>query len=137
MQQAGNALRRSLGVPIVVLCVLVFAVGPALARPLPNHHQMTALYVIDHNGANPRSDAALLVYSRPFQKILASCRTNADDLTDNVLALADKASSLGGRYVTSLDMLRAIARRIAWTNEHKGCGYIYNLAEAYQEAGHP
>ena len=121
---------------LLAVAALLAAAACAAAASMPHHHQMTALYVIDHNGANPRDDAVLVAYSRPFEKILVGCRINVDDLTNMALQLADKASVNGGRVVTSLDMLRAIARRISWRGV-RGCGYIYNLAEARQEAGNP
>lgn len=122
------------GALVVALCGL--AAGSAAAASMPNHHQMTALYVIDHNGKSPKSDVSLRVYSRPFQKILGGCRIGADDLTDMALNLAEQASYGGARNVTSLQMLQAIARRIVWKG-FRPCGSIYNDAEAHQEAGDP
>ena len=102
----------------------------------PYHHQMTALYVIDHRGHNPRSNAELATYSHAFLKILAGCSINADDLTNMTLDLADQASAVGRRNVSSLDMLQAIARRVVWTGL-RGCGSVFANAEAHQEAGDP
>jgi hypothetical protein len=104
----------------------------------PTHDQLTALYVIDHSGGQPSSGSALAPYVQPFEKILASCRIGSDDLTNLALNLAEKSSYVGGRNVTSLQMLRAIARRITWpSTDRQGCGYIYNLAEAHMETGGP
>ena len=44
--------------------------------------------------------------------------------------------SLGGRKVTALTMLQAIARRVNWSAP-KNCEYVYNLAEAHAENGDP
>jgi hypothetical protein len=130
---------RCLG-PVTVV-VAVCALLPPYASAgtgMPDHHQMVALYVIDHNGDTPVSDAVLVAYSQPFQKILGGCRTKVDDLTNRVLALADQAGWNGGRTVTSLEMLQAIARRISWPpGAPRGCGYVYNLAEAHMETGGP
>jgi hypothetical protein len=124
-------------------CALLAALGLLVAgcggsaRP-SDYHQLDALYVIDHNGGNPSSDAALTPYEQPFQRVLAGCRIDADGLTNETIALAEKASDVGGRVVTNLGMLRAIARRITWPlSEPHGCGYIYNVAEAHMETGGP
>ncbi len=124
----------------VIACLLgLAALAGCGASSLPrNYHQLDALYVIDHNGGNPKADSALAPYARAFQKVLAGCRTNPDDLTNETIALAEKSSDVGGRLVTNLAMLRAIARRITWPlSVPHGCGYIYNLAEAHMEAGGP
>jgi hypothetical protein len=128
---------RRLGIATLVVALGVLVPQYASAA-MPDHHQMVALYVIDHNGDTPVSDAVLVAYAQPFQKILEGCRINVDDLTNRVLDLADQAGWNGGRTVTSLEMLRAIARRISWPlTMQRGCGYIYNLAEAHMETGGP
>jgi len=120
------------------VCVVgwaLLAVPGAPGTPqMPDQEQMNALYVIDHNGKNPVDPTELLAYSRPFQKILGSCRVSVDALTNRMIYLADKASEVGARNVTSLDMLESVARRITWTTE-KSCGYVMNLAEGNLEAG--
>jgi hypothetical protein len=126
----------------VGVCAILVACGSAAAADLmsgaPTHDQLMALYVIDHNGGQPQSGAALSPYVQPFEKILASCRIGSDDLTNLALNLAEKSSYVGGRNVTSLQMLQAIARRITWpSTDRQGCGYIYNLAEAHMETGGP
>ena len=135
--QAGSSLRyRGFGALAVALCGVLC--GCAAGGGVANHEQLTALYVIDHNGADPRNDAALATYSTSFVKILGGCRINPDTLTNETIALAEKSSDVGGRNVTNLAMLRAIARRIAWpASKPEGCGYIFNLAEAHMEAGGP
>ena len=114
--------------------LLAASAAPA-ARQMPDKQQMSALYVIDHNGKNPVDPTELLAYSRPFQKILGSCRTSVDLLTNQMIYLADKASEVGARTITSLDMLESVARRITWTTQ-KSCDYVMNLAEGNLEAGH-
>ena len=112
--------------------------GGGSGQALPNHAQVLSLYVIDHNGAQPRSDAALAPYSAPFEKILGGCKTNPNDLTNLAIQLAEKASDAGARTVTNLEMLRAIALRIVWPpSKPHGCGYIFNLEEAHMETGVP
>jgi len=101
---------------------------------MPNHHQVEALFVIDHNGINPRTDRDLLPYSTPFQKIVRGCHVGADALTMNAINLADKASAVGARHVTALMILKSIAIRVTWV-EKRGCQYVYNLAEARRENG--
>ena len=123
---------------LVVACVLALTVWCAAAAAMPNRHQVSALYVIDHNGTNPASEASLLPYSQAMERILARCRVTVDDLTNRVLALAEQASVVGGRDVSSLQMLRAIARRLSWgPSRQYGCGYVFNLAEAHMETGGP
>ena len=48
--------------------------------------------------------------------------------------LSDQASEVGGRNVTTLQMVNAIARRISWRTPH-GCGDVYDVAEAHVEGG--
>jgi len=117
---------------LVVLCAL--APAGARAESLPNHHQVEALFVIDHDGKRPRSEAELLPYSTPFQQILRGCRVRPDALTMRAINLADQASAVGARYVTSLMILESIAIRVTWV-EKRGCGYVYDLAEARRENG--
>ena len=135
--RVGRKQRRRAALVLLAVCALSVGCGAAAAK-LPHYHQVDALYVIDHAGANPRTDTALVPYSRAFEKVLASCRTNANDLTNVAIALAEKASDLGGRTVTNLEMLQAIARRISWPESSPhGCGFIDDLAEAHMEAGGP
>jgi hypothetical protein len=128
---------------VVGLCALVglfgmLASASAATPEAPTLNELTAMYVIDHNGGQPASRAALAAYVQPFKKILAGCRILPDDLTNLALQLAEKSSYVGGRNVTSLQMLQAIARRITWpSSDPHGCGYIYNLAEAHMETGGP
>jgi hypothetical protein len=117
---------------LLALCVLV---PPwAAAASLPNRHDVEALFVIDHNGARPRTERELLVYSTPFQKILGGCFIGPDALTMRALNLADQASAVGARYVTALMILKSIAIRVTWA-EKRGCQYVYDLAEARRENG--
>ncbi|HEX4521782.1 MAG TPA: hypothetical protein VH063_19560 [Gaiellaceae bacterium] len=123
-------------IALVGLVALACLVVPACvqAKGIPNHHRMTALYVIDHRGRQPRGDADLVQYSRPFQRILTGCQINADALTNMAIELSDKASYLGDRNVTSLQILKSIAQRVPWRTRHY-CQPIYDRAEAYREAG--
>ncbi len=126
-----------LGVVAAALCAVVpGSAAAAKPSPMPHHHQMQALYVIDHRGKGPKSDAQLVAYSRSFQRVLAGCTINVDNLTNRALALAEQASEVGGREVTSLALLKAVARRIAW-KAPRGCNEIFNLAEGHLEAGEP
>jgi hypothetical protein len=123
---------------LVIALGATIALAPAHAKAssLPNHHQVEALYVIDHSGKRPSRESDLVKYSRPFEKILRFCRIGVDGLTMKSLNLADQASAIGARHVTALMMLKSIAIRITWT-ERRGCGYIYNVAEARRENGEP
>jgi hypothetical protein len=107
-----------------------------LSASVPDRNQVTALFTIDHGGRSPRARADLMRYVQPLQKILAGCRIGADTLTNTILHLADQASVVGGRNVSALAMLRAVGRRITWTGR-RGCGSVFSLAEANQEAGRP
>jgi hypothetical protein len=117
------------------LCAL--SAESATAKPaIPHHHQVSALYVIDHRGRNPASDADLLAYSREFHTILRSCKINVDDLTNSMLWLSFKASEQGDWYVSSLMMMKAVTRRITWTTP-TSCRGTFDLAEGHMEAGGP
>jgi hypothetical protein len=93
-----------------------------------------SLYVIDHSGHNPVSPYELLAYSMPFQKILGACTLSVDALTNEMIWLSNKASELGARLVSNLDMLQSIANRIHWKGPHD-CLAVFNLAEGHLEAG--
>ena len=113
----------------------LFAASPAAAGPQMAHkQQMQALYVIDHNGKNPVAPTELLAYARPFQKILVSCNMSVDVLTNRMIYLAEKASEVGARNITNLDMLESVARRITWSRP-QNCSYVINLPEGHLEAG--
>jgi hypothetical protein len=101
---------------------------------MPNRHQVEALFVIDHDGTQPRSERALVPYSSSFQRILEGCFIGPDALTMRALNLADQASAVGARHVTALMILESIAIRVTWVEKH-GCQYVYNLAEARRENG--
>jgi hypothetical protein len=129
---AGLPARVGVVLSIAALCAL--APNAAASASMPNRHDVEALFVIDHDGAAPRTDSDLLAYSTPFQKILGGCLTGPDALTMRALNLADQASAVGARYVTALMILKSIAIRVTWT-EKRGCQYVYNLAEARRENG--
>ncbi len=135
MKVARSLRLLGLGVVLAGACVTSAATA-APPSGLPNAHRVTALYVIDHQGADPRGDLDLVAYSNPFEKILGGCTIRPDPLTMLAINLADKASALGARRVSALMMLRAIARRVNWSAP-KNCQTIYNLAEARAENGDP
>jgi hypothetical protein len=123
-----------LGFVVVLAALCALAPSGAGAASLPNHHQVEALYVIDHGGKRPRTDHDLLIYSRSFQKILGGCFVGVDGLTMDAINLADQASAIGARHVTALMILQSIAIRVTW-GDRRGCQYVYNLAEARRENG--
>jgi hypothetical protein len=99
-------------------------------------HEVGALYVIDHHGKNPSGAIDLVPYSTAFVKIMAACKITVEDNTNLMWQLADKASVLGGRRVSSLQMLQAVARRIDWTGK-RPCWNVYDDAEGHMETGGP
>jgi hypothetical protein len=123
------------GLWLAGMLVALYALLPGYATAggaMPNHQQMVALYVIDHDGTTPTSVADLVAYSQPFERILGGCRIGVDDLTNRVLDLVQWADyDSDSNDITSLAMLHAIASRIIWSaSTPHGCGYIYDLAEA-------
>ena len=129
---------RSIGAVLLLSVVCGVGSSQALAaKPsMPHHRQMVALYVIDHRGGNPPSDAYLVAYSQAFTRVMGGCRVSRDDLITIALNVSDQASYNGGRDVSLLYTLKAIARRVTWSGT-RSCGYIYNIAEANLEAGNP
>ncbi|HEX4521784.1 MAG TPA: hypothetical protein VH063_19570 [Gaiellaceae bacterium] len=127
-------MERWIGLACLVGALCVLPPGRAHAAAMPNHHQMVALYVIDHLGQTPRNEAALVPYSVPFQKILSGCHIGVDDLTNLMTQMSYKAGEVGARYVTNLQALKSVARRITWVKP-RACGMIYDRAEAYLEDG--
>jgi hypothetical protein len=126
----GVTLARSFGRPgisrrlrVVLATAALCALAPlgAAAASLPNHHQVEALFVIDHDGGQPRDEGDLLPYSTTFQKILGGCLIGPDALTMRAINLADQASAVGARHVTALMILKSIAIRVTWV-EKRGCG---------------
>ena len=119
---------------LATAALCAFAPPGAGAASMPNRHQVEALFVIDHDGTQPRSERELLPYSTSFQKILGGCVIGPDALTMRAINLADQASAIGARHVTALMILKSIAIRVTWV-EKRGCRYVYNLAEARRENG--
>jgi hypothetical protein len=116
------------------LVAALIAVSAAAAMPMRHRHEVNALYVIDHQGKNPVDPTELIAYSLPFEKILGGCNTGVTKLTNEMIQLANKASEVGARNVTSLQMMQSIARRITW-KARRACGTVMNLAEGHLEAG--
>ena len=108
----------------------------ASALEYVNRHEIQALYVFDHSGANPRNDVALLPYSKALARIVGSCTINLEDTTNNMIELSQKASELGARRVTALMMMEAVTRRIDWTGR-KDCTTTIDNAEGHMESGGP
>jgi hypothetical protein len=125
-------LARTAFLALTALCLC--ASPGAGAASLPNHHQVEALFVIDHDGIRPRTEHDLLTYSSAFQKILRGCYIGPDALTMRAINLADQASAVGERHVNALMILQSIAVRVTWADK-RGCQYVYNLAEARRENG--
>jgi len=100
-------------------------------------HEVTALYVYDHNGTNPKSPVQLLAYSQPFGKIIDHCIVTPEDNTNLMIHLSDQATEVGGRHVTTLKMLEAVARRITWSKPKIVCWDVFDQAEGHAEAGDP
>jgi hypothetical protein len=101
-----------------------------------NRHEATSLYIFDHHGRNPGSDVDVVTYSDQFKKILASCRITLTDLPTTMIELSEKASEVGGRYVSTLMMMKAVARRIDWKGRAE-CTPTFDNAEGHMEAGGP
>ena len=120
---------------LAAFCAAGAHAAPA-KKAMPHHHELNALYVIDHRGANPSSDAVLADYSAAFHRILRSCQINAEVLTNSMLWVAYKASDQGQRRVSSLMAMQAVARRITWTHR-AACWRIFDTAEGHLEAGDP
>jgi hypothetical protein len=57
----------------------------------------------------------LAPYSKAYEKLLASCRIQPADLSAGATSLAKQVTSAGGQSFSSLAMLQAFARRVAWT----------------------
>ena len=119
----------------VLALAALAAAGPGWGA-VPNRHLVDVLYVYDHNGREAPSDLALAPYTHPFQKILGGCSTGPGALTMVAINVSDQASEGGGRLVTTLQTLQAIARRVTWQGP-RACGYVYDVAEAHLEAGQP
>lgn len=126
---------RVYGAALVVTVALVALAGcGASGVVMPDRQQMISLYVLDHDGLNPRADTVLVPYASAFQFVLARCITNANDLTNLVIAIAEKAADVGGHPVSNLQTLDALAALTTWrSSEPHGCGYVDDLAEAQLE----
>ena len=109
----------------------------AAAALMKFRHEITALYVYDHRGASPKSDVALLPYSDAFAKIIDHCIVTPEDNANLMIHLSDQATEVGGREVTTLKMLQAVARRIDWKSPKIICWDVFDNAEGHAEAGQP
>jgi hypothetical protein len=98
-------------------------------------HEITALYVYDHSGAQRKSPVALLPYSDAFGKIIDHCIVTPEDNANLMIHLSDQATEVGGRRVTTLLMLEAVVRRIDWTSPKILCWNVFDNAEGHAEAG--
>jgi hypothetical protein len=96
--------------------------------------QVTALYVYDHNGRQPKDDVDLLPYAQAFQRIVASCNDSAEDLPGMLVDMSDQATELGVRTISTMTMMAAVARRIQW-HGHRDCTETYDQAEGHVEGG--
>jgi hypothetical protein len=99
-----------------------------------DRRQVTAMYVNDHNGRQPKDDVDLLPYAQAFGKIVASCNDSAENLPGMLVDMSDQATELGTRNVTAMMMMTAIAKRITWRG-HRDCTETYNQAEGHVEGG--
>ncbi|HEY4348686.1 MAG TPA: hypothetical protein VGM80_13945 [Gaiellaceae bacterium] len=108
-----------------------------VAKLIVYRPEVSALYVIDHQGIRPPDDIPLVSYSKEFQRIIGSCRVSREFLTNTMIELADKASELGARNVTSLMMMKAITRRITWAGRRSLCLDTFDNAEGHMETGGP
>ena len=118
------------------LALAALAAAGAARGAVPHRHLVDVLYVYDHNGREAPSDLALAPYAHPFERILGGCTTGPGDLTMVAINVSDQASEGGGRLVTTLQTLKAIARRITWQGT-RACGSVYVVAEAHLEGGEP
>ena len=109
----------------------------AASAQMKFQHEITALYVYDHRGASPKSAVELLPYSNAFVKIIDHCIVIPEDNTNLMIHLSDQATEVGGRNVTTLKMLQAIARRINWSGPKIVCWDVFDNAEGHAEAGQP
>jgi len=100
-------------------------------------HEITALYVYDHRGGSPKSDVELLPYSDTFAKLIDHCIVTPEDTANLMIHLSDQATEVGGREVTTLKMLQAVARRINWTSPKIVCWDVFDNAEGHAEGGQP
>jgi hypothetical protein len=128
-------LGRSAYTLAAAIALTAAAAGPAWGA-VPHRHLVDVLYVYDHNGRDAPSDLALAAYTHPFERILGGCTTGPGALTMVAIDVSDHASEGGGRLVTTLQTLKAIARRITWQGP-RPCGFVYDDAEAHLESGQP
>src|SRR5262249_11558664 len=98
---------------VAILLLALSAAGAASPAPAVTHFaQLRSLYAKDHAGAPPPSEAALVTYSKQFEKVLASCTISSSDLADAAIFWSGQISSLGGARTSSLSILREFGRHI-------------------------
>jgi hypothetical protein len=107
------------------------------ATPIRNLHEIRSLYVFDHRGKNARRAVDLVPYSQAFAKIVDSCTLGPEATTNLMIELSQKASDLGARNVSTLQMLQAVARRIDWKARQRPCWAVFDDAEGHMETGGP
>jgi hypothetical protein len=126
---------RALTAALLAASLCGLCAATASAKPLQHRHELSALFYLD-KGWRPVSDYDLGPYDVTLHRILGACKIGAEQLTNTTIHLADKAGYQGGRRVTNLMMLKAIARRITWTRP-TSCVHTFNIAEGYMENGGP
>jgi hypothetical protein len=91
---------------------------------------IVGLYVIDHNGEEPRKDA-LAPYTEAFGDVQQGCEGTPDKLASDILNVATDASNGSGTTVTNLDALRAAASSVGSTPQD--CAGLFVGVEARLE----
>jgi hypothetical protein len=112
------------------VALLALAACAAAAAAVPHRADVVRLYVADHGGRQPLSDAQLQPYSREVEMLLAACTISSVDLTHSASSLARRVSLAGGTRFTSLRMLQAFARRVTWTKRRDCWNTFFDVEEA-------
>lgn len=114
---------------IAVLALAVTAAAGAAPAPLQHRAELVRLYARDHAGGKPAADGDLKPYATPYGELLARCTLAPGDLTGAATSLAGQVAAAGGKPVTTLSMLQALARRVTWSRP-RSCWKTFFSVEA-------
>lgn len=130
---AGPSLLRltRTAVLVAILGILASAVsgcgGTATDEP---SEEVVSLYVLDHDGANP-TEHVIAPYVKAFLDLQQVCEGTEDELANSTLKTATDATNGSGREVTSLEVMRAVAKAAGTTRQD--CSGVFVGVEARLE----
>ena len=126
-------MRAGVAATAIVLALAVSGCGGGESDADRATGALTALYVIDNDGANPAGNR-LGPYETLFGKLRADCEGSVEDLAGSVQDMASEASNGSGTRVTNLEAMQALVSYLKRNPQPtEDCAGIFVGVEAYLE----